>query len=165
MKYCVLLCGDDVDQEVVKAGAGALAMLTAASTKVCNKVFDSKQWNDCLLNLLANTDDEVVLRGAVVVQHLVASSKEVAERVLETQVMEVAQALVLKANLDAGTAAPSRVLGQVKAVCEALLAEGHRQGIVRTQGEAAVAEEAEEVVLEPWRRAPVARGGLEEVQE
>merc|ERR1719283_578199 len=62
VKYCVLLCGDDIDSQVVKAASGALAMLTGASNKICNKVFESKQWNDCLLNLLANTDDEIVLR-------------------------------------------------------------------------------------------------------
>ena len=93
------------------------------------QVFESKQWNDCLLNLLANTDDEIVLRGAVIVQHMVAVNKEIAEKILETQVictlsisfetfisqvMEVLQALVLKANLDAGTAEPSPVLSQVE---------------------------------------------------
>merc|ERR1719234_39012 len=86
VKYCVLLCGDDIDPLVVKAASGALAMLTASSNKICNKVFESKQWNDCLLNLLANTDDEIVLRGAVIVQHMVSVSKEVAEKILETQV-------------------------------------------------------------------------------
>ena len=28
IKYCVLMCGDDSDIEVVKAASGALAMLT-----------------------------------------------------------------------------------------------------------------------------------------
>ena len=137
VKYCVLLCGDDIDphvrqihlfddrkfllnirSKVVKAASGALAMLSSASNKICNKVFssylltltlshllayivplpsaacytvpqvfESKQWNDCLLNLLANTDDEIVLRGAVIVQHMVAVSKDVAEKILETQVV------------------------------------------------------------------------------
>ena len=57
VKYCVLLCGDDIDphvrqilfddqkflfnirSKVVKAASGALAMLTSASNKICNKVF------------------------------------------------------------------------------------------------------------------------------
>ena len=164
VKYCVLLCGDDLDAAVVKAAAGALAMLTSASNKICKKVFDAKQWNDCLLNVLANTDDEIVLRGAVVVQNMVNSCKETAEAVLETQVMEVLQALVLKANLDSGTAVPSKVLQQIKAVAEASLAEAHKHGIVRTQREAAVAEETEELELDPWRRAPAA-GRIQEVQE
>ncbi len=40
VKYVVLLCGDDEDAEVVKAAAGALAMLTSRSDKICEKVFD-----------------------------------------------------------------------------------------------------------------------------
>jgi len=165
VKYCVLLCGDDIDPLVVKAASGALAMLTASSNKICNKVFESKQWNDCLLNLLANTDDEIVLRGAVIVQHMVSVSKEVAEKILETQVMEVLQALVLKANLDAGTAEPSPVLSQVKSVCTASLEEGHKHGVVRTPQEEGEALGREEIELEPWRRAPVAGGGGQEAHE
>merc|ERR1712200_277642 len=164
VKYCVLLCGDDIDPHVVKAASGALAMLTSASNKICNKVFESKQWNDCLLNLLANTDDEIVLRGAVVVQHMVAVSKDVAEKILETQVMEVLQALVLKANLDAGNAEPSPVLAKVKDVCSATLEEGHKHGIVRTPQEEGEALGREEVELEPWRRAPVAGGGQQALE-
>ena len=38
VKYAVLLCGDDEDPEVVKAAAGALAMLTSRSEKICSKV-------------------------------------------------------------------------------------------------------------------------------
>ncbi len=38
VKYAVLLCGDDEDAEVVKAAAGALAMLTSRSDKICSKV-------------------------------------------------------------------------------------------------------------------------------
>ena len=154
MKYCVLLCGDDVDQEVVKAGAGALAMLTAASNKCCTKVFDSKQWNECLLNLLASTDVEICYRGCVVVQNLVACSRDLADRVLQTQVMEVLQALVLKANLDAGNAAPNPTLLKVRDVCEKTLAEAHKMNIVKTQQEAIEAEEEEEDEVEPWQRAP-----------
>merc|ERR1712209_335521 len=164
VKYCVLLCGDDIDPHVVKAASGALAMLTWASNKICNKVFESKQWNDCLLNLLANTDDEIVLRGAVIVQHMVAVSKDVAEKILETQVMEVLQALVLKANLDSGNAEPSPVLAKVKDVCSATLEEGHKHGIVRTPQEEGEALGREEVELEPWRRAPVAGGGQQALE-
>merc|ERR1719394_2286368 len=164
VKYCVLLCGDDLDPHVVKAASGALAMLTSASNKICNKIFDAKQWNECLLNLLANTDDEIVLRGAVIVQHMVAVSKDVAEKILETQVMEVLQALVLKANLDAGNAEPSPVLAKVKDVCSATLEEGHKHGIVRTPQEEGEALGREEVELEPWRRAPVAGGGQQALE-
>jgi len=158
VKYCVLLCGDDLDQNVVKAASGALAMLTSASNKICKKVFDSKQWNDCLLNLLASTDVEICLRGCVIVQNMVSSSKDTAEKVLETQIMEVLQALVVKANLDAGNAQPNPTLVKVKDICEKTLEEGHKMNIVRTQQEAVVAEEEEEDDIEPWMRAPAAGG-------
>ena len=69
VNHCVLLCGDNV----VNAASGALAMLTSASNKVCKKVFESKQWNDCLLNLLASTDLEICFRGCVIVENMVAS--------------------------------------------------------------------------------------------
>ena len=85
--------------------------------------------------------------------------------------MEVLQALVLKANLDAGNAEPSPVLAkvkllskvycksmsvnnlmwpsQVKDVCSATLEEGHKHGIVRTpqeEGEALGREEVKSIV-------------------
>ena len=76
----------------VKAAAAARAMLTSACNKICKKVIDAKQGNDCRLNGLANTDDEIVLRGAVGVQDTVNSCKEMAEAVWETQGMEERQA-------------------------------------------------------------------------
>ncbi len=98
VKYVVLLCGDDEDAEVVKAAAGALAMLTSQSDKVCAKVFESTQWTDCLLNLLANTDLEIVLRGCVVVRNLMRSEKQVAERLVDTQIVDCMQAHIFKAQ-------------------------------------------------------------------
>jgi hypothetical protein len=43
VKYLVLLCGDSEDVEVVKAAAGALAMLTAISNIICRKVYTVKK--------------------------------------------------------------------------------------------------------------------------
>ena len=40
VKYTVLLIADDEDQEICKAAAGALAMLTGQSEKCCKKVFE-----------------------------------------------------------------------------------------------------------------------------
>ena len=55
--------------------------------------------------------------------------------------MDVRQALVLKVNLDSGTAVPSKVLQQIKMVAEASNAEAHKRGIGRTQRKAAGAKE------------------------
>ena len=94
----MLLCGDDEDPDVVKAASGALAMLTSQSTKCCQKIFESTQWNECLLNLLANKDFEVILRGIVIVDNMVNSDKEVAEKVFATEIMEVLQAHIFRAK-------------------------------------------------------------------
>ena len=131
-------------------------MLTSASNKVCKKIFDSKQWNDCLLNLLASMDVEICFRGCVIVQNMVASSKDTAQQVLETQIMEVLQALVLKANLDTGSSHPNPTLVKVKSVCEKTLEEAHKLNIVKTQQEAVLDEEEKEDDIEPWLRAPAA---------
>ena len=154
IKYCVLLCGDDLDQNVVKAAAGGLAMLTSNSEKICRKVFEASQWNECMLNLLASEDVEICLRGCVIIYNMVNADKETAEKVFETQVMEVLQALIMKANLDTGNAQPNPTLIKIKELCDKSLAVAHQYSIVRTQVEAAVAEEEEEVRIEPWQRAP-----------
>merc|ERR1712098_374691 len=126
------------------------------SEKVCRKVFDAKQWNECLLSILVNEDSEVALRGAVVVNNMVRTDKETAEKVLETQVMDVLQALVLKANLDAGSGSPNPTLVKVKSICESTLSEAHKLSLVRTTEEAVEAEEQQEERIEPWLRAPAA---------
>merc|ERR1711970_81452 len=65
-KYLVLCMGDAEDEEVVKAAAGAVAMLTSASAKCCKKIFESSQWEACMLNILANKDYDVTYRGVIV---------------------------------------------------------------------------------------------------
>ena len=98
IKFCVLLCGDDSDIEVVRAAAGALAMLTSQSEKCCRKVFDSIQWNECLLNLLSNPDLDIVLRGVVIVKNMITAGKDIAEKLIETHIMECLQAHIFKAK-------------------------------------------------------------------
>jgi len=136
VKYCVLLCGDAEDEEIVKAASGALAMLTSQSTKCCQKVFESIQWNECLLNLLANKDFEIILRGAVIVDNLVQADKEVAEKVLATEIMEVLQAHIFRAKLDEGSYEPNPTLVEIRKICEKTLEVAHKMNIVKTKQEA-----------------------------
>merc|ERR1711970_1639471 len=65
-KYLVLCMGDAEDEEVVKAAAGAIAILTSSSSKCCKKIFESTQWEACMLNILANKDYDVTYRGVIV---------------------------------------------------------------------------------------------------
>jgi len=122
VKYIVLLCGDE-DVEVVKAASGALAMLTQVSEKCCQKVArDVSQWEECLLGILAAEDVNIGLRGAVVVQNMVTvGGEEVASKLLDGQIMEVLQALIVKAKLDEGSGQPDASLAKIRLVCEATL--------------------------------------------
>lgn len=61
-------------------------------------VFQSAQWSDCLLNVLANPDLNIVLRGVVIVKNMINAGKEVAEKVIETQAMDCLQAHIFKAK-------------------------------------------------------------------
>ena len=49
---------------------------------------------------------EISFKGCVIVQSMMASSKDTAEKVLETQIMEMLQALVVEANIDSAQPNP-----------------------------------------------------------
>jgi len=153
MKYITLLCGDDEDEEIVKAAAGAVAMLTSSSTICCKKMFDSSQWTQCLLNLLAHRDVEVVLRGVVTVDNMVQAGKETAEPVMDTQVMDCLQALIAKAKLDLGNAEPNPTLMKIRGIAESTLKIAHELKVIKSYDEA-VKEDDEDDSLEPWKPAP-----------
>jgi len=135
IKFCVLLCGDDSDIEVVRAAAGALAMLTSQSEKCCRKVFDSIQWNECLLNLLSNPDLDIVLRGVVIVKNMITAGKDIAEKLIETHIMECLQAHIFKAKLDEGSYKPDEQLKKVRDAAEETLNIAHSMKIIKTQKE------------------------------
>lgn len=135
IKFCVLLCGDDSDIEVVRAAAGALAMLTSQSEKCCRKVFDSIQWNECLLNLLSNPDLDIVLRGVVIVKNMITAGKDIAEKLIETHIMECLQAHIFKAKLDEGSYKPDEQLKKVRDAAEETLNIAHSMKLIKTKKE------------------------------
>jgi len=153
MKYMVLLMADE-DEEIVKASSGAVAMLTGASSKLCKKVFDSTQWESCMLNSLANKDMEVTYRGVIIVDNMIQAGKEVAEPLMDTQVMDVLQALIMKAKLDLGNATVNETLQKIKKICEHALNLAHSLGVIKTYSQA-VEEDEEDETIEPWRHHPV----------
>merc|ERR1712209_58475 len=145
----------DEDEEIVKAAAGAVAMLTSASTKLCQKIYESTQWEACMLNTLANKDFEVTYRGVVIVDNVVQCGKEIAEPMMDTQVMDVCQALIAKANLDEGNAVVNETLQKIKKICDHALNLAHSMGIIKTYSQA-VQEDEDDEALEPWRPHPTA---------
>ncbi|XP_068086823.1 protein unc-45 homolog B [Anabrus simplex] len=92
VKYITLLCSEE-DVETSKAAAGALAILTSVSKKVCRKVFQPANWLDILHQLLANPDKDIQHRGVVIVSNMIHSCKDVAEKLVETDITEILMAL------------------------------------------------------------------------
>ena len=129
-------------------------MLTSQSEKICKKVFDSTQWLECLLNVLANEDYQIALRGAVVVQNMVTiGGAETAEKVLATEIMEVLQALIMRAKLDEGSYEPNPTLKKIREVAQSGLDVAHKMKLIKTKDEAEK-EPEEEIKLEEWKKAP-----------
>lgn len=98
VKYLVILCEEE-DQDTSMAAAGALAMLTS-SKKVCEKIFDSKNWLESLHFLLANPNSDMQHRGVVIVLNMMRSTKDVAAKLIETDIMEILMALNKNDNIE-----------------------------------------------------------------
>lgn len=98
VKYLVILCEDE-DPDTSMAAAGALAMLTSASKKTCEKIFDSKDWTESLRFLLANPNSDAQHRGIVIVLNMMKSTKDVAAKLIETDIMEILMALSKDENV------------------------------------------------------------------
>ncbi|RZC39591.1 UNC45-central and/or TPR 11 domain containing protein [Asbolus verrucosus] len=92
VKYLVSLAMDE-DVDTGMAAAGALAILTGASKKCCEKLFDSKNWLEAFHMLLANPVSSMQYRGVCIVRNVIESSIELTEKLMETDVMEILMAL------------------------------------------------------------------------
>lgn len=92
LKYLVALCECE-DLNTALAAAGGLAMITNKSKKCCEKVFESKVWQEVLIMLCSNENLEFQHRGVFLVYNLVFASKEIAERIAETQILDIIFAL------------------------------------------------------------------------
>merc|ERR1712192_272102 len=101
-------------------------------------------------------------RGVVVVDNVVQCGKEIAEPMMDTQVMDVCQALIAKANLDLGNATVNETLQKIKKICEHALNLAHSLGIIKTYNQA-VQEDEETRRWSPGDHIPPQqreRGGL-----
>lgn len=92
VKFAVSLCIDE-DQDTAMAAAGMLVIITGASKKCCEKVFDSKNWLDSMHCLLANPLQSMQYRGVCVAHNIISASKELTEKLMETDIMEILLAL------------------------------------------------------------------------
>lgn len=121
LKYLIILCEDE-DLDTAMAASGALAILTSASKKCCEKVFETSRWLECFHILLANTNANLQYRGVSVVKHMIESSIEVAEKLIETDIMEILMAL-LKVD--------DPRMRDIKTVCQSALDAAEKWGIIK----------------------------------
>merc|ERR1712066_1134409 len=153
MKYMVLLMGDAVDPEIMKAAAGAVATLTSYSSKLCGKVYESTQWEACFLNVLCSKDYDVVYRGVVAISNIIEAGKEIADPIMETKILDVFQALIIKAKMDSSNFEPDPILAKIKGVADIAPTHAHQMGIIKTYDQA-VQEYEDDDQIEEWRHHP-----------
>jgi protein unc-45 len=94
IKFLALLCEEE-DEETALACAGALATLTAASVKCCEKMLEPQAWLEVLHTLIANPSPEVQYRGTVIIHNMISQSKKVAKKIFETDVLELFMGLTM----------------------------------------------------------------------
>ena len=105
---------------------------------------------------MANEDYEIALRGAVIVKNMVTiGGAETAEKILATEIMEVIQALICKAQLDEGSYEPNPTLQKIKAISNDALNVAHKMKLIKTKEEAAQEPETD-IKLDEWKKAPAA---------
>ncbi|XP_036952922.1 protein unc-45 homolog B isoform X1 [Acanthopagrus latus] len=90
LKLLVLLCGEE-DEDLQRAAAGGLAMLTAAQKKLCTKMTKvTTQWLEILQRLCLSTDPRIQHRGLVIVYNMLNSDdSELVKKLIESEMLEI----------------------------------------------------------------------------
>ncbi|KAM8760044.1 protein unc-45 homolog B isoform 1-T1 [Acanthopagrus schlegelii] len=90
LKLLVLLCGEE-DEDIQRAAAGGLAMLTAAQKKLCTKMTKvTTQWLEILQRLCLSTDPRIQHRGLVIVYNMLNSDdSELVKKLIESEMLEI----------------------------------------------------------------------------
>ena len=84
---------------------------------------------------------------------MIEGGKEVAEPMMDTKVLDVCQALIIKAKMDGSNYQPNPTLQKIKLVAEVALQKAHEMGIIKTYDQA-VQEYEDDDKLEEWRSHP-----------
>jgi len=90
LKLLVLLCSED-DDKLQRAASGALAMLTAARKKLCNKItLVTTQWLEILQRLCLHDNPQIQHRGLVIVYNMLNSEDdELPKKLIECELLEI----------------------------------------------------------------------------
>jgi hypothetical protein len=88
IKFLALLCEEE-DEETALAASGALAILTSASVKCCEKMLGPSAWLEILHTLIANPSPDVQFRGMVIIHNMIRQSKTVAEKIFDSDILQL----------------------------------------------------------------------------
>ncbi|KAG1972085.1 protein unc-45 homolog B [Pimephales promelas] len=89
LKLLVLLCSED-DEQLQRAAAGALAMLTAAQKKIAVKMTKvTGQWLEILQRLCLHDNPDIQHRGLVTVFNMLDADDELAKKLIESELLEI----------------------------------------------------------------------------
>lgn len=92
VKYFVLLCLDE-DPGVVRACAGALAIISY-DPAICQRIIDSTdQWFEVLQTMAAHPVPEFQHRGVHILMNMMAADKDIATRLVESTMFEILMAV------------------------------------------------------------------------
>ena len=92
-------------------------------------------------------------RGVVAVANMIECGKEIADPLMDTKILDVCQALIIKANMDSSSYQPNTNLQKIKGVADVALNKAHEMGIIKTYDQA-VQEYEDDDTLEEWRSHP-----------
>ena len=89
----------------------------------------------------------------VAVGNMIEGGKETAEPLMDTKILDVCQALIIKAKMDGSNYQPNETLQKIRTVVEVALNKAHEIGVIKTYDQA-VQEYEDDDKLEEWRSHP-----------
>ena len=92
-------------------------------------------------------------RGVVAVSNMIECGKEIADPLMDTKILDVCQALIIKAKMDGSNYQPNETLQKIRTVAEVALNKAHEIGVIKTYDQA-VQEYEDDDKLEEWRSHP-----------
>ena len=89
----------------------------------------------------------------VAVGNMIEGGKETAEPLMDTKILDVCQALIIKAKMDGSNYQPIPALQKIRTVAETALNKAHEIGVIKTYDQA-VEEYEDDDKLDEWRSHP-----------
>ncbi|XP_064596944.1 protein unc-45 homolog B-like [Liolophura sinensis] len=92
IKLLVLYAQEAEDLKLVRAAAGALAVLSK-EPEICQKIVQVQSWLEMLQGLVVNEQTDIQHRGCHLLMNMMDSGEDVAKKIVETNLLEIMMAL------------------------------------------------------------------------